>query len=248
MRTAIFQKVSETTVSLRQSTTRAFTWRNVCLFAAALVLALATSGAAHAQSGAGTTNYLDAVGQPEFSTPTPVELGYVEQANGHLHLEIPVGQAIPQRGNPKGFQFRITYDSNFWTQVLDPADIPLWTASTPGNIAGSWSLLPGILSAQVNYITGGQLQIVGAQHIDENMTMHWIMNTTTSTTGYASDSTGFFFNSDVTYPTGGGTVLWGPDGSVLNANLDGFAGTYGYHMDPNGNYLTLQGAVNSPCP
>jgi RHS repeat-associated protein len=248
MRTAIFQKVSETTVSLRQSTTRAFTWRNVRLFAAALVLALATSGAAHAQSGAGTTNYLDAVGQPEFSTPTPVELGYVEQANGHLHLEIPVGQAIPQRGNPKGFQFRITYDSNFWTQVLDPADIPLWTASTPGNIAGSWSLLPGILSAQVNYITGGQLQIVGAQHIDENMTMHWIMNTTTSTTGYASDSTGFFFNSDVTYPTGGGTVLWGPDGSVLNANLDGFAGTYGYHMDPNGNYLTLQGAVNSPCP
>jgi RHS repeat-associated protein len=246
MRIAIFQKVSATMISLRQSTVRAFTLRNTCLLAAMLVLALATSSAAHAQAGAGTTNYLDAVGQPEFSTPTPVELGYVEQANGHLHLEIPIGQAIPQRGNPKGFQLRIAYDSNFWNAAPDIAGDYQWMSAGPlsGNLlaASNWNLLPGILSARVNYITGGQLQIVGAQHIDEDLTMHWIMDTASPTTGYASDSTGFFFNSDFNLPGGGGQILWGPDGSVRYWDLTGSTGTSGLHIDTNGNYLSLDGS------
>jgi hypothetical protein len=172
MRIAIFRNVSDTIVSLLQSTIRAFTLRNACLLATALVLTLSAADPAHAQSGAGSTNYLDAVGQPEFSTPTPVELGYVEQANGHLHLEIPIGQAIPQRGNPKGFQLRIAYDSNFWNPAPDIGGDWQWMSagSLSGNLLGAsnWNLLPGILSARVNYITGGQFQIVGAQHIDED--------------------------------------------------------------------------------
>src|ERR1700730_3914443 len=60
-------------------------------------------------------DYLQNVGIPAFSALSPVENGYINPANGSLHLEIPLG-SFPQRG---GGQVKIAfaYDSGIWSQT-----------------------------------------------------------------------------------------------------------------------------------
>src|SRR5579875_13515 len=43
-------------------------------------------------------NYTTMIGTPNFSTDIPVRLGYVNAANGDLHIEIPLG-TYAQRAN-----------------------------------------------------------------------------------------------------------------------------------------------------
>ncbi|PYU23413.1 MAG: hypothetical protein DMG32_16190 [Acidobacteria bacterium] len=83
-------------------------------------------------------NYLTQTGSPSFTTSQPVELGFVNVANGNLHLEIPLGY-FPQRGS-RGFAAKLIYDSRIWQVVTT-------TSSTwqPNNVltvihgeAGDW--------------------------------------------------------------------------------------------------------------
>ena len=46
--------------------------------------------------------------------PEPVELGFVENASGDLHLEIPLG-SFPQRAAKTPVTYRYIYDSSIWT-------------------------------------------------------------------------------------------------------------------------------------
>jgi RHS repeat-associated protein len=227
MRIAIFHTVSSST-SLRRLFSEADRLRKAVLLVASIFLLVGTSSTARAQAPG---YYLDSIGQPEFSMPSPVELGYVEQANGHLHLEIPIGQAIPYRGNPKGLQFRIAYDSNFWTPTLDDAEVVVWSTGS-----GTFNLLPGILSARLSGVNGGAI------YRDANLTTRYF-SVVNPAINFASDSTGYVFMPNVTFPTGGGAVLYGPDGSVLNANL---AGVTAINTDPNGNYFSLSSSPSCP--
>src|SRR5229473_2722108 len=59
--------------------------------------------------------YLAQGGNPTFNTATPVELGFVNAANGNLHLEIPLS-SFPQRGS-RGLSARLVYDSRIWKVV-----------------------------------------------------------------------------------------------------------------------------------
>lgn len=58
-------------------------------------------------------NYLTSTGQPSFTTPEPVELGFVDASNGNLHLSIPLG-TYPQRANGQPETISLEYDSNIW--------------------------------------------------------------------------------------------------------------------------------------
>ncbi|HEV2248758.1 MAG TPA: hypothetical protein VGW37_19105, partial [Terriglobia bacterium] len=73
--------------------------------------------------------YLQNVGVPSFTTRIPVESGFINAANGNLHLEIPLG-AFPQRGGGK-VNVALVYDSSIW--YVNPSG-SIWS---PNNVAGS---------------------------------------------------------------------------------------------------------------
>src|SRR5690348_2930037 len=52
------------------------------------------------------------------TAPEPTELGYVESANGTLHLEVPLG-SFPQRNSGATLDYRLIYDNSFW--IVGPA-------------------------------------------------------------------------------------------------------------------------------
>src|SRR5947209_2014126 len=83
-------------------TERAWQWKFFVRMLLVIPALLALGGVARAQS----PSYLQEYGVPAYSAADPVEYGFLEQANGHLHLEFPMGTPIPQRGNPMGLQFR----------------------------------------------------------------------------------------------------------------------------------------------
>ncbi|HKV78500.1 MAG TPA: RHS repeat-associated core domain-containing protein [Candidatus Sulfotelmatobacter sp.] len=193
--------------------------------------------------------YLSEYGQPDFSSPTPVEYGYVEQANGHLHLEIPLGDALPQRGNKQGIQFRIVYDSNIWSPAYE---LNSW-AWTPLNVAGSnawpdgggWHLLPwftGLSGGASNF--GCSVQGTSCFYVDPDQTTHYFPTGTGN--AYASDSSGYYMQGSVVSGGDSGAAVYGPDGTLgyfyfWGANSSPPAIT----EDPNGNYLYDYGC-NAP--
>lgn len=75
--------------------------------------------------------YTTAAGTPTFTTAIPVEMGFVNAANGNLHLEIPLA-SFPQRGRLT-YNARLIYDSSIWTvngSAWSPTNIP--------NSMGGW--------------------------------------------------------------------------------------------------------------
>ena len=82
------------------------------LFLAAVVLLVATASF-------GQQSFMDEPGIPAFTTSFPVEHGFINLANGNLHIEIPIA-SYPQRGNISALHARLVYDSRFWTVRSDP--------------------------------------------------------------------------------------------------------------------------------
>lgn len=70
-------------------------------------------------------SYIYAPGSPTFSTAYPVDGGFINVANGNLHLEIPIASP-PQRGSLVAVE-KLTYDSRIWQPVggvWQPTNIP----------------------------------------------------------------------------------------------------------------------------
>ena len=65
-------------------------------------------------------DYVSQTGSPAFSANQPVVFGFVNLANGNIHLEIPIASA-PQRGE-LAFALKLVYDSRIW-QVVKPAEV-----------------------------------------------------------------------------------------------------------------------------
>jgi YD repeat-containing protein len=79
----------------------------------------------------GQQSFMDEPGIPAFTTAFPVEHGFINLANGNLHIEIPIA-TYPQRGNIKALHARLVYDSRFWTIRTDPVTLAQsWTQSLP---------------------------------------------------------------------------------------------------------------------
>lgn len=115
--------------------------RGVSLFALAWLLGSGT--AAKAQT------YLENVGVPAFTTKLPVENGFINAANGNLHLEIPLG-FFPQRAGAPD-KIVLMYDSAIWFPLDDRGWEPINIADTYGNPSwGGWRIVtsrdPGFLS------------------------------------------------------------------------------------------------------
>ncbi|HKW76566.1 MAG TPA: hypothetical protein VJN64_13640 [Terriglobales bacterium] len=116
--------------------------RLLALFTLALASAIGAS-VANAQS------YLNATGSPTFTTAMPVEMGFVNVANGNLHLEIPLA-SFPQRGSLH-YNARLVYDSSIW-KVSGGA----WQATNVPNSMGGWRLLTGGEAGTVTFTNGSK--------------------------------------------------------------------------------------------
>ena len=98
-------------------------------------------------------NYLTNAGAP-YTAPDPTEIGFVETANGSLHIEIPLG-SFPQRGSAPPLTIKAVYDSNIFRIVTGAT--PYWS---PDNPSGGWKIVPNAYAfaqtlAKVNHSQSG---------------------------------------------------------------------------------------------
>jgi hypothetical protein len=102
--------------------------------------------------GRAQSDYLLQTGIPTFTTPDLIQLGFVNIANGDLHLEIPFA-ASPQRGSLSAYQ-KMLYDSRFWS-IVDQGSTRFWSwnqgmsgnwrpgdSTSPGSILSNFSMVP----------------------------------------------------------------------------------------------------------
>jgi hypothetical protein len=104
-----------------------------------VALAIGFHQFAHAQ------DYLYATGNPTFSVNVPVDHGYINVANGNLHLEIPIATHA-QRGNLK-LDERLVYDSRIW-MIGHYSNYYWWPNNVPGSMAG-WRFVSGLNSGSI---------------------------------------------------------------------------------------------------
>src|SRR5215467_8864394 len=69
----------------------------------------------------GQQSFMDEPGIPAFTTSFPIEHGFINLANGNLHIEIPIA-SYPQRSNIEARHVRLVYDSWFW--IVNPGPFP----------------------------------------------------------------------------------------------------------------------------
>ena len=89
-----------------------------------LLLAACITAVAQAQ-------YLLETGSPTFATTEPVPMGFINIANGNLHIEIPIAN-VPQRGG-RPFVAKMVYDSRIW-KIVDNGTSQSWQ---PTNVYGT---------------------------------------------------------------------------------------------------------------
>jgi len=78
-------------------------------------------------------SYLESIGVPPFTSALPVESGFINAANGNLHLEIPLA-SYPQRGG-REFKVSLMYDSAIWKSASSS-----WQPAN-SSFMGGWRLV-----------------------------------------------------------------------------------------------------------
>jgi len=132
-------------------------WR-VFLAAALLSLLVASCpNIALAQS------YYYAYGSNPWTTPVPVPGGYVDAANGNLHIEIPIA-SMAERGSVP-FRAALVYDSHIWQQVTTGSSTS-WKPTNVINSNGGWRLVTSAMTGTINYTTTfGGICTVTVNHV-----------------------------------------------------------------------------------
>jgi YD repeat-containing protein len=197
-------------------------------------------------------SYMDDPGIPAFTTAFPVEHGFINLANGNLHLEIPIA-SYPQRGNKLQYHARLVYDSRFWT--YNPIDDTRPTAWQPDGVPSGpgigWRLItgeePGTASNSQSFTQCGCGQVPCALRTTYKDFVYqepdgtnyrapksFTLNSSPSYCGgavatgsaYSSDNSGYRF-----VVTNGVTSIFAPDGTLV-------AGPGLQVQDTNGNFST----------
>lgn len=190
--------------------------------------------------------YLSQTGQPTFSVTEPVQSGFVNVANGNLHLEIPLA-SFPQRGS-RNLSFSLQYDSRIW--AYDSAMV--WEANQNPILAnwGGWRLVssadPGNLTFSTASIYCGNnnygnlyynylfYSSDGTPHLFPTEASSCGGNPTNSST-YDSDASGYMLviaNSAISQLIApGGTEVYTPTSSRFSE-------------DTNGNYYSYDASYN----
>jgi RHS repeat-associated protein len=205
-------------------------------------------------------DYSQAIGMPTFTTAEPVELGFVNAANGNLHLEIPVA-SFPQRG-AKPLTYKLVYDSRIWYlnsgTTWDPNGGP-WRSI---NSAGLGSVNLSVWSSQFCNVNGHQEQDQGANNFSwqaPDGTTHYFNITLQYTnncggqiafcgSSSAVDASGYYMiQNDATSCQGQwplGTTILAPDGTQIYTGCTSCSQGERYY-DTNGNYFSSDSNGNT---
>lgn len=81
--------------------------------------------------------YLYGIGTPSYSTAFPIENGFINISNGNIHLEISLGNALPQRGTLTAPN-KLVYDGRIWKIVPDGSGNYSWQPTNVPNSQGGW--------------------------------------------------------------------------------------------------------------
>src|SRR5690242_815173 len=93
--------------------------------------------------------YLQETGSPTFAAKEDIPMGFVNVANGNLHIEIPF-LASPQRGG-RTLLGKMVYDSRIW-KIVDNGISQSWQ---PTNVPGTQVGIPGAQLGWRFIYTGG---------------------------------------------------------------------------------------------
>jgi hypothetical protein len=220
----------------------------ILALALAATMGLALSATSALGQATGSQGYVTSVGNVQFSTNLPVEMGNINVANGDVHLEIPLG-VWPQRGR-KPFVASLSYDSRIWQPWNDLGSI-IWAANNVGYYAmweaGGWQYYTNLGTGETGGYSSTRYNCVGGdpgQHYSKYFNFLWIdpsgashtfpINTEYDPDGcdynnptdeeYATDSSGYLM-SVTSYTTV--SAVYGPDGSQI----------YPSYEDTNGNEI-----------
>jgi len=171
-------------------------------------------------------------------------MGFVDTADGNLHLSIPLG-SFPQRSHKQSEPVTLEYDSNIWQ--VNTYGSTYWTPTlfnSPGVLGlGGWRLkqqaslfgaqtLFGSLGNCTSYFTW--YSFAGTRHTFL-LNSDFSAGCPTTAVGWALDSSGYSaFASESPYAY----TIYAPDGTLVFEYQMG--GTHGTPMAPNGKYLATQ--------
>jgi RHS repeat-associated protein len=208
-------------------------------------------------------SYSTSTGIPSFSTPQPVELGFVDASEGNLHLSIPIG-SYQQRGASQPENITLEYDSNFW-QTIYTGSISVWVPNGANAGNGWYTSFPWVFSQIASQSSGCQTDIPWS---DQNGTVHYFHVATGAaiftndwsskdcpgeSDAFSIDSSGYHmyvWNRAPSSQSGDngslGFAVYAPDGTIGDSDCVGTCpagigvdsnniGSFG--KDPNGNYL-----------
>lgn len=212
-----------------------------------------------------TQTYLQSIGVPPFATQIPVEGGWIDAANGDLHIEIPLG-SFPQRGGGANQVF-LMYDSAIW--MIDPTVNSTWqpnnVRNTHGGVSlGGWRVVTKREAGFLNYsetdtgwcpATASSYWATyspwiwtgpdGTQHSFPASTTAPLWPTpcpgtgTPTSTAYATDGSGYYIS--ITNYTN--AVVYAPDGTMISCydpsiTVSTCSPTVYSVNDTNGNYTS----------
>lgn len=158
-----------------------------------VTIAIATLLLLKAAFSQSAPSYMSEQGRPPFTTDAPVEMGFVNLANGNLHLEIPL-TSVPERAG-KTFTASLIYDSRYW-YIQPNSPVQQWWPQAGG--------LPG------------RSQITGSPSVVSAPVMGWSLVTSADGVGVSYTSTQQTYNAcsqTYTVTTNSNFIARFPDGS-----------------------------------
>ncbi|MHB8527434.1 MAG: RHS repeat domain-containing protein [Candidatus Acidiferrales bacterium] len=173
--------------------------------------------------------------------PEPVELGFVENASGDLHLEIPLG-SFPQRGTGVPTVYRYTYDSGIW--MLNPIQNVWMINPLFASPQGGWQLVStSALKVYFSTFTTNCTTYFDFLWLDASGTDHeFPITTSTCSLGspngdaFAADSSGYHM-----YVTNySNAKVYAPDGTLV-CEAPAVTDSNNHYIDAedaNGNFYT----------
>lgn len=185
-------------------------------------------------------DFFSTIGDRPTTAPEPADFGFVENATGNLHLEIPLGTVI-QRPGGKPMSYRLVYDSAIWFPESGQYWVPGWTL-------GGWQLVPtagGMLNFSYfeNNCGGYTAGDTNFNWTDYSGVTHYFPVTVeaggcTISTGdaFATDSSGYHL-----YIAPYSDRISAPDGTLISFP----SGSYPNQIeDSNGNYIYNNGSTD----
>jgi len=199
-------------------------------------------------------NYLGQTGAPTFTTALPVELGFLNAANGNLHLTVPLG-SFPQRGRAQ-YVAGLVYDSSIWLNTGAS-----WQPTNVANSWGGWRLLTSADPGSTSFFGISHLcdtpppyhsftTYGGFNWTSADGTHHYFpgirterdplicdLGDTPSGDAYATDSSGYHMYVTNYYTV---SAIYAPNGTQVYPNVKDTSGNY-FSTDSNGNVIDTLG-------